>query len=85
MGNNNDKTPKDILIITFYDKFQNIKIARDLHHMILICWLVFKIWKQAPLQYFLWHTVGSSDLGIIKKGGVELIINEPLLIKIYPS
>jgi len=37
MGNNNDKTPKDILIITFYDKFQNIKIARDLHHMILIC------------------------------------------------
>ena len=30
--------------------------------------------------------VGSSGLGIIKKGGgVELIINEPLLIKIYPS
>ena len=29
--------------------------------------------------------VGSSGLRIIKKGGVEFIIDEPLLIKIYPS
>jgi len=32
-----------------------------------------KIW---PVTF-----VGSSGLGIIKKGGVELIIKEPLLIK----
>ena len=29
--------------------------------------------------------VGSSGLWIIKQGGVELIINVPWLIKIYPS
>ena len=36
--------------------------------------------KQAPRSSYE-RFVGSSDLRIIKKGGVELIINEPLLIK----
>ena len=47
----------------------------------LVSFFVFGVNRRADMKIWPVTFVGSSGLGIIKKGGVELIIKEPLLIK----